>query len=185
MVDLVSVAGGGELGVEIDQSALAEDLDLPIVRYEPESYAGLYARFEEEGATIMAFRSGKYNIAGASSVEELETTHERFIEAIEDRLDTGLDSARDTLQLRNLVYIDRVEQEVDLSVLFEIMGSDHAAYEPEQFPALDYRPPDQEGLFKVFSNGKISLTGTTDPNSVEERFERVREYIRQANQQRI
>jgi len=48
---------------------------------------------------------------------------------------------------------------------------ENSEYEPEQFPALDYRPPDTGGLFKIFRTGKITLTGVTDPDVAEEAFE--------------
>lgn len=176
---LVSIAGGGDLGVEIDLTAVSQDIDAPVKEYEPETYPALYLRFEEDGATIMAFTSGKYNIAGAESMEELEETHDRFISTIEELMDIELNDARDTLELRNMVYVDELENPVDLGPLVSALGIEYADYEPEQFPAIEYSPPDKDGHFKIFSTGKVTLTGTTQPESVDERFEELEKRVQE------
>jgi len=175
---LVSIAGGGNLGVEIDLHALSQDIKAPVKEYEPESYPALYLRFEEDSATIMAFTSGKYNIAGAESIKELEETHERFVSTIEEMMSVDLSDARETLEVRNMVYVDELDAPVDLGPLVSALRSEYTEYEPEQFPALEYRPPDKGGLFKIFSTGKVTLTGITNPDSVNERFEQLRESVK-------
>ena len=105
MATLVSVAGGADLGVEIDLHTLSQDIEAEVVEYEPESYPALYLRFEEDGATVMLFSSGKYNIAGASSIKELYETHQRLVETISSMLDVEIE-AEDECDLRNLVYTD-------------------------------------------------------------------------------
>mgnify|MGYP000336129812 CR=1 FL=1 len=170
MATLVSVAGGADLGVEIDLHTLSQDIEAEVVEYEPESYPALYLRFEEDGATVMLFSSGKYNIAGASSIKELYETHQRLVETISSMLDVEIE-AEDECDLRNLVYTDDFGSNLRLEKLVLLFGMENSEYEPEQFPALDYRPPDTGGLFKIFRTGKITLTGVTDPDVAEEAFE--------------
>jgi hypothetical protein len=43
------------------------------------------------------------------------------------------------------------------------LGLDQAEYEPEQHPALIYRPEDPAVVVLVFSSGKLVITGMTDP----------------------
>jgi TATA-box binding protein (TBP) (component of TFIID and TFIIIB) len=43
------------------------------------------------------------------------------------------------------------------------LGLDQTEYEPEQHPALIYRPDDPAVVLLVFSSGKLVITGTTDP----------------------
>jgi len=170
MPELVSVAGGADLGVEIDLHTLSQDIEGEVVEYEPESYPALYLRFKEDGATIMLFSSGKYNIAGASSIEELYDTHQQFVKTISTMLDVKID-AENECDLRNLVYTDDFGSNLRLENLILLFGMENSEYEPEQFPALDYRPPETGGLFKIFRTGKITLTGVTDPNIAEKAFE--------------
>jgi transcription initiation factor TFIID TATA-box-binding protein len=174
-MELVSVVGGGNLGRELDLAAVSQDFPAPVLEYEPESYPALYIRFEEDGATVMSFTSGKYNIAGAKSVRELRDTNQQFVSTIEDLLSTELESARDSLEVRNMVFVDELRYEVDLNSIGEILGSENVVYEPEQFPALNYRPENYEGLFKIFRTGKITLTGATDPEEAKTEFEKLKE----------
>jgi len=44
MPRLVSVAGGGDLGIELNLVAVSEDIEAEIKEYEPESYPALYSR---------------------------------------------------------------------------------------------------------------------------------------------
>lgn len=82
-----------------------------------------------------------------------------------------------------MVYVDELDGPVDLVALAEHLEHEYVTYEPEQFPSLDYRPPDEPGLFKIFSSGKVTLTGTTNPSSVEERFAQLRDKIEKARRQ--
>jgi transcription initiation factor TFIID TATA-box-binding protein len=182
---LVSIAGGGNLGVEIELNALSQDIKAPVIEFEPEIYPALYLRFEENGATIMAFTSGKYNIAGAESIRDLEATHEELIYTIEEMMEVDLSAARETLELRNMVFVGELDGPVDLGPLVTALGPEYTEYEPEQFPALDYRPPDEAGLFKIFSTGKVTLTGTTNPDSVDERVKRLREQVSKYTRQPV
>ena len=179
MAKLVSVAGGSELGVEVNLLALAEDIEADVKEYEPESYPALYLKFDKGGATVMLFTSGSYNIAGASSITELYETHQRLVETISDLVGVEL-NYQDECEIRNLVYVDDYGSPVDFNRIIPVLGIENIEYEPEVFPGLDYRPPDYEGLFKVFSSGKITLTGTTDPKSVDEAFDSFKREIKEA-----
>lgn len=102
----------GDLGVELDLTSVSQDFPAPVLEYEPESYSALYIRFEEDGANIISFSSRKYNIAGAKSVQELRETHEQFVSAIENILSTELEIACETLEIRNMVFVDELGYKV-------------------------------------------------------------------------
>lgn len=167
------------MGVEIDLSTLSQDIEVEVVEYEPESYPALYLRFEEDGAAIMLYTSGKYNIAGASSIEELYVTHQRLVETISSMLEVEID-ADNKCDLRNLVYLDDFGSNLRLEKLLLVLGMENSEYEPEQFPALDYRPPNIGGLFKIFRTGKVTLTGVSDPDIAEEAFESLFDTLEEA-----
>lgn len=64
--------------------------------------------------------------------------------------------------------------------LIAALGLDNMEYEPESFPNIDYRPPDYYGLFKISSSGKLWLTGVTDPDGIDNAFERLKQKIRRS-----
>jgi transcription initiation factor TFIID TATA-box-binding protein len=170
MPELVSVVGGGDLGVELDLASVCADIEAEVKEYEPELYPALYLRFNADGATILAFASGKYNIAGAGSIEDLYAIHREFVRKVSELLDTEIEH-EDECDLRNIVYREDFGSELRLEALIPLLRMENTEYEPEQFPALDYRPPEYNGLFKIFRTGKITLTGVTDPHEADEAFD--------------
>jgi len=175
----VSVVGGGSLGYELDLPSIYQDIESEVKQYEPESYPALVLKFNEDGATVMLFSSGKYNIAGASSIRELHQTHRRVVNTITQMLGVDID-ADSECELRNLVYRDDFGTNLKLEALVLLLGVENVEYEPEQFPALDYRPPEMSGLFKIFRTGKVTLTGVTDPDEAEEAFNNLFEELQTA-----
>jgi transcription initiation factor TFIID TATA-box-binding protein len=176
MAELVSAVGGGYLEREVDLHSLYEDVDGVLKEYEPESYPALRLKFKEDGATVMLFRSGKYNIAGAPTVDALLDTNQHLLSTLSGILNCELPDDGD-FELRNLVYRDDFGEPVNFQ---EILAHIDGEYEPESFPSLDYRPEYTEGLVKIFSTGKLTLTGTIDSDSVEETFERVKQEIEES-----
>lgn len=181
MTELVSVAGGENLGVELDLRAVAEDIAADVTEYEPESYPALLIKFDQDGATVMLFSSGAYNIAGASSIEQLHSTHRHLAETVASMLNVEIEY-EERCELRNLVYVDEYDSPIDLQRLIPVLGMENIEYEPESFPSLDYRPPYHEGLFKTFSTGKITLTGTTNPDTVDAAFEKFKAEIQETEE---
>jgi transcription initiation factor TFIID TATA-box-binding protein len=147
MPQIVSVVGGGNLGVSLNLASVYADIESEIKEYEPESYPALYLRFDADGATVLVFTSGKYNIAGASSIEELYATHREFVRKVSKLVDKEVNH-KNECELRNLVYIDDFGSELHLEALIPLLGFENIEYRPEEGPALDYRPPRYQGLFK-------------------------------------
>ncbi|WP_262180588.1 hypothetical protein [Haloarcula laminariae] len=170
MPEVVSVVGGDDLGIELNLPSLYADIEAKNKKYEPASYPGLCLQFEEDGATIMVFSSGKYNIAGAESIVELYATHRKFVRQVSNMLEREIE-VKNTCELRNLVYRGDFGSKLRLEALIPFLGIENIEYEPESFPALDYRPPEYEGLFKIFATGKVTLSGVTDPENAEDEFE--------------
>lgn len=167
MAEFVSAAGGGDLGVELRLETLYHDLEVPFKQYEPETFPGLYFQYNKDGPTLILFHTGKYNIAGGPSIERLYTDHHRLIETIENMLDTELESAKDTFEIRNIVYMNEYDTEFDLEQIALLLGLEHAEYEPEQFPGVLYKPPNENHLFLIYRTGTVILTGTTSRDSTQ------------------
>lgn len=62
----------GDLGSELDLSAISVGLGLERTEYNPETIAAVLYRPEQPSCTIMIFRSGKVNIVGESSKRRSE-----------------------------------------------------------------------------------------------------------------
>lgn len=176
MVEIANVVGTGSLGIELDIDAVQVDLDVPFTEYNPKNYHGLYVRLEEGGPLITVYRSGKYNISGSASVEELEETNKEFLIVL-GSLGITIPSSDTGFAVQNVVMIGGLHHEVDLNTLAIGFGLEVTEYEPEQFPGLVYRPQDLPVVFLIFSSGKIVITGTSDTSLAEKSFKRLKSRI--------
>ncbi len=163
--ELVNAVGGGDLHQELDLQVLYEEISANEIRYDPEYWPGLYIRFNDGSPAIMVFRTGKYNIAGADSIDQLKNANQMFLSVVRE---LGLTIGDPDFEIRNLVFLERYHNELDLDPVAVKLGLENTEYEPEQFPGLLYRPPDIIGTFLIFRNGKILLTGS---NSSEDSIE--------------
>lgn len=171
---MVNVAGGGELGVQLNLNELLTNLDADFKEYEPETFAGLTIRFQEESPTIIAFNSGKYNIAGASSIEELHNTHREFAHAVATVIDYNI-NIDDKCEVRSFVYVDSCSSPLETD---RIVSELENATQDSQFAGIKYSPLEIDGNIRIFSSGKITLTGTTArPATAEKELEELKDRI--------
>jgi transcription initiation factor TFIID TATA-box-binding protein len=154
--EIVNAVGGGDLQQELDLEALYKDISANEIRYDPEHWPGLYIRFNDCSPAVMVFRTGKYNIAGADSVDELIDGNKTFLSVMSD-LDLTIHNP--SFEIRNLVFLERYDKELNLEHIAVKLGLENTEYEPEQFPGLLYRSTEFVGTFLLFRNGKIILTG--------------------------
>lgn len=164
---MTNAVGGGDLSRELDLRALNDELDGEVVRYDPEYWPGLYIRFSTDSPAVMVFRTGKYNIAGADSVEDLLKSNREFLSNLQD---CGIEVGDPSFEIRNLVFLDRYDRELNLDQIAIKLGLENAEYEPEQFPGLLFRPANIKGTFLIFRNGKVILTGAKNTDSATEAF---------------
>jgi transcription initiation factor TFIID TATA-box-binding protein len=169
MVEIANAVGSGDVGVELDLPEVEADLSVPYTEYDPDNYHGLYVRLIEDGPLITLYRSGKYIISGCSSLEELHETNHAFLRTLSElniigpSLDTGF-------TVQNVVCTGELQQPVNLNALSVGLGLEAVEYEPEQFPALIYRPPDFPAVLLVFANGNVVITGAADVETAETTF---------------
>lgn len=81
-IRIVNVVGTGDLQRELDVEQVGEDMAVPYREYDPSNYHGLYLRVVEDRPLITVYRSGKYIVTGASSIEGLHETSEEFLTRI-------------------------------------------------------------------------------------------------------
>lgn len=169
MVVIANVVGTGDLEVELDVEAVKEDIEAAFTEHNPSNYHGLYIRLIEDGPLITVFRSGKYNISGCSSLEELNDSNRDFLQKLA-ALEIVEDGADPDFSVQNIVCTSELRREIDLNALSIGLGLEMTEYEPEQFPGLIYRPKDPTAVLLVFANGKAVITGISDIDTAESAF---------------
>lgn len=156
-LSIVNVVGGGSIGREIDLSQTAQDLPETCVKYDPSSFEAVVIRYENPKATVMLYSSGKYSLAGAQSIDGAKKANQTFILDIEQMTQSQLTNK--TFEIRYLVATSDLGSQIDLNELMIQIGIEETEYEPEQFPALFYRPTNTHWFYSIFSSGKIVING--------------------------
>lgn len=158
MPELRSVAAGGDIQTQIDLGKLSQDLEVPSITYEPESFSGLHFQFTDDGPTITLFSNGKFSITGARDISGVESCFEELISILNGTMNAGISRQSASLNIRSLSYWHHYRHELDLENLEDIFDENEAEYDPDNHPALLYEP-DERGLFMIFRSGKIGLVG--------------------------
>lgn len=164
MVEIVNVVGSGDLAVELDLRALADDIEF--ADYNPDEHPEMFIKFEEDSPLIIIYRTGKYIIRGGESHERLFQARNNLLDLFTDM---GIVPSREetTFEVKNVVCVGNLEQSVDLNKLMLVLGMESTEYEPEQFPGLVYRPNDSDVTLLVFGSGKVVLTGSSEVTNAE------------------
>jgi len=167
-VSIVSIVATGRVEAELDLDAICADLESYSSRYNPDNSPGLYIRFYDNGPTITIYRTGSFNIRGADSHDEL-TENETLLESRLLELDEEFRISE--LKITNIVYTANLDMNVNLNHLAVQLGLESVEYEPEQFPGMVYRV--NNGVFLIFSSGKLVLTGFTKTEDAEEAYHKL------------
>jgi len=131
-------------------------------------------RLEEDGPAYTIYRTGSFQIRGAKTEEDLDSAERRFREAL-DELDIEVDDYE--FEHATSVFMESLDQRVDLETAMIALGLEVTEYEPEQFPGLIYRPSSFEVTLLVFASGKIIVGGTTDRNQALDAVNHLREQL--------
>lgn len=172
-VEIVNIIGSGDLGVEIDLSALSEDVEQ--AEYNSEKYHGLYVRFSEDKPLTTVYRSGKYIITGADSKNELFETQDRVLSLFERILSFEKQEVVEDFKIQNVVCGADLGTDINLNALSIGLGLEHVEYEPEQFPGLVFRPSDHDCVILIFASGKVVITGARSVKEAEKSFNTLQE----------
>ncbi len=163
------MVGSGSLNAELDLETLSEEIGQPQARYDPGKYPGMYLRFEEDTPLITLYRTGKYIITGPTSKEELFHLRERFLTFLSNI--GAIENATDEwFSVQNYVCTEDLDRTLNLNALAIGLGLEQTEYEPEQFPGLIYRPPEEDGVVLLFATGRIVITGCRNIEAAEKIF---------------
>ena len=165
--------GAKEPVFEIDVEQLADGLG-PETWSNDGPHPGLHMRMDEgnEDAPLTTFyRSGKY-IIRASTPERLFEENEKVKDEL-TRIGVLYEDVEVDFKISNIVCVADMERDINLEALAIALDLEKVEYEPEQFPALIYRDPEQYACtFLVFANGNVVIPGGTDIDKVRDSFER-------------
>lgn len=169
---IVNIVASGTLGAgEIDTDALATDLD--VVKT---SLPGrLYLTKNADAPIAMVYRSGSFSIAGATSWQGVRDTVEWLSGVLEDiGFNVDGEAVHTSLEVKYIVVTAELGSSTNLAAAAIALGMENTEYEPEQFPALIYRPEDADCTVMVFSNGKLTITGVREVETAYRVFRNVR-----------
>jgi len=159
---IVSTMGSGELGREIDLSAVVDALsDKFDIEASFHSDSMVTVHLEEGGPALTLYRTGTFQIRGTKTREDLFNSKDQLLEALQQ---IGLELDDVDFDQNNAVFLEDFETEVQLEALAIHLGLENVEYEPEQFPGIIYRPVDIETVMLIFNSGKAIISGTISEN---------------------
>ena len=142
---------------------------LPNTEYNPEQFPGLVIRIKEPKTSALIFSSGKVVCTGARTLEKVEESISKIIEALKKiNIDIKI---KPKICVQNVVASGSIGMDLNLNKL--AMKLDNTEYEPEQFPGLVFKLMEAKATFLLFSNGKIVCTGTKSKEQVMSAIEKL------------
>lgn len=173
--DYGTTASGQKKRVEIVNIVVSTSLehDVPLEKmaatlsnteYNPEQFPGLVLRIKDPKTSALIFSSGKVVCTGAQNMTDVGAAIKKICKALEKiNIKITIDPE---IHIQNIVASGAVGMDLNLNTL--AMKLDNTEYEPEQFPGLVYKLPQNRATFLLFSNGKIVCTGCKTEDEVHE-----------------
>ncbi|CAI5715731.1 unnamed protein product [Hyaloperonospora brassicae] len=137
--------------------------------YAPRSFNALIMRFRAPRATVLVYRSGKFVVIGASSVEDAKVAAEKLVSILKK---VSFPSESSPFTICNVVG----SADVCFKIRLEGLARDHirfSTYEPELFPGLIYRMLRPKCTLLIFISGKIVVTGCKTPANGEKAVSKI------------
>jgi len=176
-MEIVSTMGSGSLGRELDLDVFVNALQEAIEYDVNPSYSDsgmITVRLEPEGVAYLFYRSGSFQIRGAENEAALGEAEGRLQEVFAE---IGLEVPEYSFEQRTAVFMENLDRSIDLERLMIELGLEHTEYEPEQFPALIYKPPAFGVTLLIFSSGKIIIGGTMSKRTAQEAIDHLTEHL--------
>jgi transcription initiation factor TFIID TATA-box-binding protein len=175
-IHVVNIVVSASLGHDIPLEKMAATL--PNTEYNPEQFPGLVIRIKDPKTSALIFSSGKIVCTGARSMDKVHESIRKIIKSLEKINVKIKEEPKVTIQ--NIVAAGSVGMDLNLNVL--AMKLDNTEYEPEQFPGLVYKLPEQKATFLLFSNGKIVCTGTKSEEEVHAALDKLIQNLKNVKQ---
>lgn len=171
-VELANIVGILDFHRELNLVAVSELLEasnvVSEVNYSPEENHWLQTRFKfnEDSKYVAFYRSRSCALVGCRSFDQLD----RIVELVESAMEPVIQDSP-TLEIKNVVCVGELSQNLDLTHLAIAAGLEQVEYEPEQFPGLIYRGNESDPVFLVFASGKVVITGATTREAANQSFQ--------------
>lgn len=171
-IKVVNIVVSANLGHIIPLEKMAATLSN--TEYNPEQFPGLVIRIKEPKTSALIFSSGKIVCTGARSMDKVHESIRKIIKSLE-KINVKI-KIEPQVNIQNIVAAGSVGMDLNLNVL--AMKLENTEYEPEQFPGLVYKLPDQKATFLLFSNGKVVCTGTKSEEEVNKALDKLIENLK-------
>ncbi len=175
-IQVVNIVVSASLGHNIPLEKMAATLSN--TDYNPEQFPGLVIRIKEPKTSALIFSSGKIVCTGARSMEKVHESIRKIIKSLE-KINVKIKQEPE-VTIQNIVAAGSVGMDLNLNVL--AMKLENTEYEPEQFPGLVYKLPEQKATFLLFSNGKVVCTGTKSEEEVNRALDVLIENLKKVKQ---
>ncbi len=175
-IKVVNIVVSANLGHDIPLEKMAATLSN--TEYNPEQFPGLVIRIKDPKTSALIFSSGKIVCTGARTMEDVRESIRKIIKSLE-KINVKIKKEPE-VNIQNIVASGSVGMDLNLNVL--AMKLENTEYEPEQFPGLVYKLPEQHATFLLFSNGKIVCTGTKSEEEVHKALDKLIENLKKVKQ---
>lgn len=171
-IKVVNIVVSANLGHAIPLEKMAATLSN--TEYNPEQFPGLVIRIKEPKTSALIFSSGKIVCTGARTMVNVHESIRKIIKSLE-KINVKI-KIEPEVKIQNIVAAGSVGMDLNLNVL--AMKLENTEYEPEQFPGLVYKLPEQKATFLLFSNGKVVCTGTKSEEEVNKALDKLIENLK-------
>jgi transcription initiation factor TFIID TATA-box-binding protein len=176
-MEIASTMGTGSFGRELDLRLLIDELEKTAQspfdsNFTSEGMVTIYLEGDSPAYTL--YRTGSFQIRGAKTEADLKQAESRLRTLLSD---VGVEMPDYEFSHVTSVFVGDLDIDVNLEALSIALGLENTEYEPEQFPAIVYRPPQFAVTLLVFSTGKVIVGGTTDRNEARSALQHVEEEI--------
>ncbi len=127
---------------------------------------------------ITLFQNGTATVRGCKSVEEAEAL---LMEA-KNLLSSVIPLPNRPMKavVQNVVATHDLLRPIELSLLNQKLPALDISYEPEQFPGLILRLPNERTVVLIFSSGKVVITGTRSIAQLEQVLSKIHQLLDEA-----
>ncbi len=175
-IKVVNIVVSASLGHDIPLEKMAATLSN--TEYNPEQFPGLVIRIKEPKTSALIFSSGKIVCTGARTMANVHESIKKIIKSLE-KINVKIKDFPE-VKIQNIVASGSVGMDLNLNIL--AMKLENTEYEPEQFPGLVYKLPEQKATFLLFSNGKVVCTGTKSEEEVNKALDKLIENLKKIKQ---
>ena len=126
-----------------------------ILKHNPRKFSGLVCHLDEPKVTLTLFRTGKGNVTGARSLDDVQAAVSKLVDVL---LKSGVRFNRaPEIRVQNIVLTGDLGREFNLDIVASALPN--CEYEPEIFPSIIYRVKDPKMVILLFSSGRVVCSG--------------------------